>query len=141
VIREDSGRSKEERSLGCAHHRNRVQQRGARKRGRPQAKINVALRIQRHAQTVYALLLALFHPGGRGHLDVSPIVVIGIDDERQLAFGGQEHALASRIARGRQRQADRRTHTLPIPEHVRPIFQSVPITVRQQIRWSGVRRR
>src|SRR5256886_17220638 len=99
---------------------------------RAEAEVNAPVRSHSNAERVHTLLFAAFGPGRHGDLRVGTIVSVGVHDQRQLFFRGDEHAVAARVAGRRQRCANRRAQGLLLPERLDLVLQSVAVAVAQQ---------
>ena len=109
--------------------------------GRPEAEIDVAGPIEGNAQGVDAVRQLLPAAGDDDFL-VGLAVAVGVDDERNLSLGGDEHAIAQAIPRRRQCHADRGDEaSLVLPEELDFFFYAVAVCVGQQVDVAVVRQR
>ena len=99
---------------------------------RAEAEVDAAVRSNSHAERVNALLFAAFGPRRHGDLSVGTIVAVGVHDQRQLFFRGDEHAVATCVAERRQRRANRRAQGLLFPERLDLVLQAVAVGVAEQ---------
>ena len=106
--------------------------------GRPEPEVDVAGPVEGDSQGVDAVR-QLLPPAGDDDLPVGLAVAVDVDDERELALGGDEHAFAQGVTGGRQCHADRGDEApLVLPEALDPVLQAVAVGVGEQVDISAI---